>query len=122
MMFDNIPGTLTLSRAGKVRPLGVTSAQRSPIVPEIPAIAETLPGMDIISWTMLVGPAKLPVDVVARLSELSKKALESDEVKTRYAELAATAWWHSPTETLAMRDAEEARLAPIIKAAGARVE
>jgi len=122
MMFDNIPGTLTLSRAGKVRPLGVTSAQRSPIVPEIPAIAETLPGMDIISWTMLVGPAKLSADVVARLSELSKKALESDEVKTRYAELAATAWWHSPTETLAMRDAEEARLAPIIKAAGARVE
>ena len=101
MMFDNIPGTLTLSRAGKVRPLGVTSAKRSPIVPEIPAIAETLPGMDIISWTMLVGPAKLSPDVVARLSELSKKALESDEVKTKYADLAATAWWHSPTETLA---------------------
>ena len=78
MMFDNIPGTLTQSRAGKVRPRGVTSTKRSPVAPEIPAIAETLPGMDMISWTTLTGPAKLPPNVVERLSELSKKALESE--------------------------------------------
>lgn len=122
MMFDNIPGTLTQSRAGKVRPLGVTSAKRTAVAPEIPAIAETLPGMDIVSWTTLTGPAKLSPDVVARLSELSKKALESEDVKAKFADLATTAWWSTPAEALAYRDAEEARLAPIIRASGARVD
>jgi tripartite-type tricarboxylate transporter receptor subunit TctC len=122
MMFDNIPGTLTQSRSGKVRPLGVTSAKRTLVAPEIPAIAETLPGMDIVSWTTLCGPAKLPPDVVARLSDLSKKAIESEDLKAKYADLATTAWWSTPADTLAYRDSEEARLAPIIKASGARVD
>ena len=122
MMFDNIPGTLTQSRAGKVRPLGVTSAKRTAVAPEIPTIAETLPGFDIVSWTTLCGPAKLPADVTAGLSELSKKALETEELKAKFADLGSTAWWMTPTETLAYRDSEEARLAPIIKASGARVD
>ena len=86
MMFDNIPGTLAQSRAGKVRPIAVTSAKRTPVAPEIPAIAETLPGFDIVSWTTLTGPAKLPTDIVTRLSELSKKALESDDLKAKFAD------------------------------------
>ncbi len=122
MIFDNIPGALAQSRPGKVRPLGVTSAQRTPVVPDVPAIAETLPGFDINSWTTLTGPAKLPPDVLARLSDLSKKALESEDLKAKFLDLAATAIWRSPADTLAYRDSEEARLAPIIKASGARVE
>ena len=51
MIFDNIPGALAQSRPGKVRALGVTSAKRSPVVPDVPAIDETLPGFDISSWT-----------------------------------------------------------------------
>ncbi len=122
MIFDNIPGALAQSRPGKVRALGVTSEKRSPVVPDVPAIAETLPGFDISSWTTLTGPAKLPPDIVARLSELSKKALESEDLKAKFFEQAAVAIWRSPADTLAFRDSEEARLAPIIKASGARVE
>ena len=122
MIFDNIPGALAQLRPGKVRALGVTSAQRTPVVPDVPAIAETLPGFDINSWTTLTGPAKLPPEVTARLSELSKKALESDDLKAKFLDLAATAIWRSPADTLAFRDSEEARLAPIIRASGARVE
>jgi len=122
MIFDNIPGALAQVRAGKVRALGVTSKERTPVVPDVPAIAETLPGFDINSWTTLTGPAKLPPDVVARLSELSKKALESEDLKAKFLDLAATAIWRSPADTLAFRNAEEARLAPIIKASGARVD
>ena len=122
MMFDNIPGTLVQSRAGKVRPIAVTSAKRTTVAPEIPTIAETLPGFDIVSWTTLTGPAKLPPDVTARLSELSRKALESDDLKAKYADLGATAWWQTPADTLAYRDSEEARLAPIIRASGASVD
>ena len=122
MIFDNIPGALAQSRPGKVRALGVTSEKRSPVVPDVPAIAETLPGFDISSWTTLTGPAKLSPEIVARLSELSKKALESEDLKAKFFEQAATAMWRSPADTLAFRDSEEARLAPIIKASGARVE
>jgi tripartite-type tricarboxylate transporter receptor subunit TctC len=122
MMFDNIPGTLTQSRAGKVRPIAVTSAKRTPVAPEIPTLAETLPGFDIVSWTTLTGPANLPPKVVERLSALSQKALESDEVKAKFADLGATAWWNSPADTLAYRDSEQQRLAPIIRASGARVD
>jgi tripartite-type tricarboxylate transporter receptor subunit TctC len=122
MIFDNIPGALAQARPGKVRALGVTSAKRSPVVPDVPAIAETLPGFDISSWTTLTGPAKLPPEIIARLSELSKKALESEDLKAKFFEQAAIAVWRTPADTLAYRDAEEARLAPIIKASGARVE
>lgn len=122
MIFDNIPGALAQYRPGKVRGLGVTSKERTPVVPEIPAIAETLPGFDINSWTTLTGPAKLPPEIIARLSEVSKKALESDDLKAKFLELAAAAVWRNPADTLAYRNAEEARLAPIIKASGARVD
>jgi len=122
MIFDNIPGALAQSRPGKVRPLGVTSKERTPVVPDVPAIAETLPGFDINSWTTLTGPAKLPPDVVARLSELSKKALESDDLKAKFFDLSATAIWRSQADTLAYRESEEKRLAVIIKASGARVD
>jgi tripartite-type tricarboxylate transporter receptor subunit TctC len=122
MIFDNIPGALAQSRPGKVRALAVTSARRTPVVQDVPAIAEALPGFDINSWTTLTGPAKLPPEVVQRLSELSKKALESEDLKAKFIDLAATAIWRSPADTLAYRDAEEARLAPIIRASGARVD
>jgi tripartite-type tricarboxylate transporter receptor subunit TctC len=122
MIFDNIPGALAQWRPGKVRALGVTSKERTPVAPDVPAIAETLPGFDINSWTTLTGPAKLPADVVARLSELSKKALESEDLKAKFLDLSATAIWRSPADTLAYRESEEKRLAPIIKASGARVD
>jgi tripartite-type tricarboxylate transporter receptor subunit TctC len=122
MMFDNIPGTLTQSRAGKVRPIAVTSAKRTPVAPDIPTLAETLPEFDIVSWTTLTGPANLPPKVVDRLSVWSQKALESADVKAKFADLGATAWWNSPPDTLAYRDSEQTRLAPIIRASGARVD
>ena len=60
MIFDNIPGALVQYNPGKVKGFGVTSAKRSPVVPDIPAIAEFLPGYDLSSWTSLCGPAKIP--------------------------------------------------------------
>jgi tripartite-type tricarboxylate transporter receptor subunit TctC len=122
MIFDNIPGSLAQVRAGKVRPIAVTSAKRTPVAPDVPTVSETLVEFDIVSWTTLTGPAKLPADVIARLSSLSKQALESADLKAKFQDLGATAGWQSPADTLAYRDAEEARLAPIIRKSGARVD
>jgi tripartite-type tricarboxylate transporter receptor subunit TctC len=122
MIFDNIPGALAQAREGRVRALGVTSLARSPVVPDTPAIAETLAGFDMTSWTCLAGPAGIPREVVARISALARRALESEELKRQYLDQGATAWWTTPEQIADFRTAEEARLAPIIRASGARVD
>ena len=122
MMFDNIPGTLALAREGRVRPLAVTSAERSPVVPEIPALSEFLPGFDVVSWTCLIGPAGVPPAAVARMSALSKQALESPQVVRAYRDQGAEPWWTTPEEIAAHRAMQQARLAPLIRASGARVD
>ena len=122
MIFDNIPGALAQARAGRLRALGVTSAQRSPVVPDTPAIAETLPGFDMTSWTCLCGPAGIAPATVARISALARRALEDEGLKAGYLEHGATAWWNTPEQMADFRASEERRLAPIIRASGARVD
>lgn len=122
MMFDNIPGPLGLMRSGKVRGLAVTSRERHPAVPEIPAMAEYLPGFEITSWGGVCGPAGLPAPMVEKLSALTKKALESDAVKKAFDQQGATRIWMSPADTAAYRATDEKRLAPIIKQSGAKVD
>ena len=116
-VFDNIPGALAQYRPGKVKGFGVTSAARSPIVPDIPSLSEFLPGYDISSWTALVGPARIPAAVVERISMFSKQALESADLKQKYFDRGATAWWSSPAEVTAYRASEEKRLGDLIRKA-----
>jgi tripartite-type tricarboxylate transporter receptor subunit TctC len=118
LLFDNIPGALAQYRPGKVKGFAVTSAARSPIVPEIPSLAEFLPGYDISSWTALVGPARIAPAVVERISMFSKQALESADLKQKFYERGATAWWSSPAEVSAYRASEEKRLGDLIRKAG----
>lgn len=122
MMFDNIPGPLGLMRGGKVRGLGVTSAQRHPAAPEIPTMAEYLPGFEITSWGGICAPAGVPPAMVEKLSALTKKALDSAQVKSNFEKQGATNIWMSPADTAAYRAADERRLAPVIKASGAKVD
>ena len=122
MMWDNIPGPLQLMRSGKVRGLAVTSRQRHPAVPELPTMAEYLPGYEITSWGGVCAPAGVPQPMVDKLSALTQKALEADAVKKAFEQQGATQIWMSPADTMAFRAAEEKRLAPIIKASGAKVE
>jgi tripartite-type tricarboxylate transporter receptor subunit TctC len=122
MIFDNIPGSLAQMRGGKAVGLAVTSLQRSPAAPEIPTMAEFLPGFDINSWGGICGPAGMPPAVVDKLSGLAQKALESADLKASYLKQGATPMWLSPADTAAYRAADEKRLAPVIKASGAKVE
>jgi len=117
MIFDNIPGALAQYKAGKVKGLAVTSAARSPVVPDIPSISEFLPGYDISSWTTVTGPAGLPPAVVERLSMFTKQALESASLKKDFFDRGATAVWKSVQETVAYRESEEKRLGEIIRRA-----
>ncbi len=122
MMFDNIPGPLGLMRGGKVRGLAVTSARRHPAAPDIPAMAEYLPGFEITSWGGLCAPAGVPQAMVEKLSALSNKALQSKAVLAAFDKQGATPFWMSPADTAAYRAADEKKFTPVIKASGAKVE
>jgi len=122
MMFDNMPTMLALARQSKVRALAVTSEKRSPIEPDLPAIAEFLPGFDVISWTCLCTPAGLPKDIADRMSHFSRQALEHPYLVRSFREQGAAAWFTSMAEISAFRAAQQAKLAPVIRASGARVD
>ncbi|MES2711877.1 MAG: tripartite tricarboxylate transporter substrate binding protein [Pseudomonadota bacterium] len=122
LIMDNIPGLLPSAREGKIRALAVTSAQRSPVVPDLPTMAEFLPGFEMTSWGALCGPAGMPQTIVQRLSALSRRALENADLVRGYQDLGATAWWTTPEQLASFRAHEEARLAPVVRASGARVE
>lgn len=109
-------------RAGTLRALGVSTRERLSIAPEIPAIAETLPGFDLSAWYGIVGPAGLPEPVVHRLHEEIRKAMASPEIARRLNTEGAVHWDVSPQ---AFRDyvvAETRRWKSVIEAARIRVE
>jgi tripartite-type tricarboxylate transporter receptor subunit TctC len=84
MMFANMPSMLPQVRGGKLKGLGVTSAERSRAAPEIPAIAETLPGYVATSWYGLGAPAGTPEPIVARLEAAVAAALADPEIQRRW--------------------------------------
>jgi len=122
LLFDNLPGSLPSVRSGLIKPIAVTSPKRIPELPDVPAMAEVLPGYAMTSWTAMIGPANMPADIVTQINALAAKALADPQVKTRYGDLGASTWPTSPAEIAAFRDSEQARLLPVMKAAGIKPE
>jgi tripartite-type tricarboxylate transporter receptor subunit TctC len=107
---------------GRLRGLAVTTAQRQPQVPDLPAIAEFVPGYDVSSWFALFVAAKTPPEIVAKLNADAIAALNYPAVKQRYEQLGATVVGSTPAELGAHLKAEMDRWEPIIKAAGIKAE
>jgi len=82
--FVDLGNALGQIKGGKLKGLGITSEKRSPIMPDIPAIAETLPGYELIAWFALMAPAGTPKDVVAKLQDVSLAALGKTEIKEKF--------------------------------------
>jgi tripartite-type tricarboxylate transporter receptor subunit TctC len=122
LLFDNLPGSLPSVRAGQIRPVAVTARARIAELPDVPAMAEVLPGYEMISWTAMIGPANMKADLVAQINALTVRALADPALKARYSDLGATPWPTSQAEIRAFRDSEEARLLPVMKAAGIKPE
>lgn len=122
MVFGNIPSAIAQVREGQARPIAVTGLARSPVAPEVPTLAETLPGFDITSWASVVGPAGLPPAMLARMTALSLQALADPGLVRAYAELGAETWPARPAELSAFRAAEERRFAELIRVSGARAD
>jgi tripartite-type tricarboxylate transporter receptor subunit TctC len=121
-IFSNFPSTLPYVQGGQLRGLAVTTAQRQPQVPDLPAIAEFVPGYDVSSWFALFVAAKTPPELVARLNADAVAALNYPAVKQRYVQLGATVVGSTPAELGAHLKAEMERWGPIIKAAGIKAD
>ena len=125
--FDNLAAASANIKAGKLKALAVTTAQRSTAMPEVPTIAESgaklgLARFDIDTWFGIFGPAHLPAETTARLNKAFVDALASAEVKSRLASLYAEPMAMTPERFAAFVKAELAKYEPLVKASGARVE
>ena len=120
--LDNLATAAVNIRAGKLLPLAVTSAQRSPLLPEVPTIADTLPGFEIDTWWGLIAPAGTPRDVVARLNAAFVAALQAPETKARYAQLMAEPVPSTPEQFAGLIQRELKRYESVVKSSGAKAE
>ena len=122
MSFNNGPESVGQLEAGTVRALAVTTASRAPFLPNVPGVAETVPGYDTEVWWGLLGPAGMPPDLVARLSRDFVAALNTEPVKERLAKLGAAPIGTSPEQFDARIRADYKKWGPIIEAAGMKAE
>jgi tripartite-type tricarboxylate transporter receptor subunit TctC len=122
IMFDNMPSAWPHVKAGRLRALGVTGAARNKAAPDVPAIAEFVPGYKVEVWMGYGGPAGLPAPIVEKLSLAGLKALEDPGIIAKFSELGADPWPMTP-DALGKRVASEIAVwAPIVKASGAKVD
>jgi tripartite-type tricarboxylate transporter receptor subunit TctC len=98
LIFDNITTVWPQVQQGNLRALGVASLQRSPLVPDVPAIAETVPGFEALSWVGVVAPAGTPPAVVQKIADLFGAAIRNPDVVARLADLGAAATVNAPAE------------------------
>ena len=122
LTFVDMANALAQQRGGKLRGLGVTNARRSSLAPDMPAIAEELPGYEIIAWFALVAPAKLPDAIVQRLHDANSKALAKPEVKERFATLGTDVAPMGPAELAKFIQAEVANWSKLVKLANIQPE
>ena len=118
-MFSNMSAIVGNVKAGTVRPLAVTSAQRAPTTPEIPTVAEAaLPGFEAATWFALMTPAGTPREIVQRLNTEMKRIIAQPDVKQRFAELGMTSEDSTPEALDRYIKAEIAKWAKVIQDAG----
>jgi tripartite-type tricarboxylate transporter receptor subunit TctC len=122
MTFDNLSSVLPFARDGKLRILGVGSLQRSPAAPEIPTVAETVPGFESLSWHGFFAPVKVPPAIVARLHDEAVAALKSPMVSQRFQELGITPVGNTQAEFGAFVAAESARWGEVARRAHIRLD
>jgi tripartite-type tricarboxylate transporter receptor subunit TctC len=122
MMCDNLGVSLPHVRSGKLKALAVASSRRVKSLPEVPALAETLPGFEAVAWFGIVAPPKTPESLAQKISSAVVEALKFPEVQKRLGELSAEPMGLTPAETAAYMKRETERWAEVIRSAGVRLE
>ena len=122
VMFDNVPSIGPHVKSGRVRGLGVSAPKRAAQFPDLPTIAETVPGYETDAWGGVIGPARLPKEIVARLHEEIRKALAAPAVAERYRQLDTEPDGSGPVAFLELVRRETPKWAEVVRRSGAKVD
>ena len=126
VMFDNLPSSMSLIKAGKLKALAVTSTQRSAALPDVPTIEQAggpaMKGFDASSWFGLLAPAGTPPEVVLRIQQEVVKALATPTIKEKLLLQGAIPGGNTPAEFAKFIEAEHKKWAQVVKASGAKVD
>jgi hypothetical protein len=120
--IDNLSSAAMGIKTGQLRALAVTSAQRSPLLPAVPTLAETLPGFEVETWWGLVAPKGVRAQWVNQLNQVFANILNSQDMKTKFASLMAEPQASSPEKFEAMMSAERNKYKHLVEISGAKVD
>lgn len=122
VMFDNIPTCAEHVKSGKLRGLAVTSTTRSEVLPDLPTVADFLPGYEASAWYGFVAPKNTPRDVIDTLNKATNTALAEPVIKTRFTDLGAILLPGSPADFGKLLADETEKWGKVVKFSGARVD
>ena len=122
VIFDNMPGVIGYIRNGDVRALAVTTEKRSPQLPDVPTVAETVPGFEASAWFGVVAPKGTPAAIVNRVNREVNETLKEPKVWARLADLGGTSIAGTPAEFWALHTMETEKWAKVVKASGAKIQ
>jgi tripartite-type tricarboxylate transporter receptor subunit TctC len=120
--FSGLQGSQVQVRAGRLRAIAVTTPKRLPSNPELPAMAEALPGFEVVGWYGVIGPANMPQPIVKRLHDELIKALNSPDVKSRIESDGSEPVGSSPEDFRRFMDADLDKWAKLVKESGAKLD
>lgn len=120
VVFDNLPGSIQYIRAGKLRALAVTTATRSPALPDVPTIAEFVPGYEASAWFGIGAPSGTPVEIIDRLNREINAGLADPKLRSRLVDLGGTVAATTPAEFGRFMADETAKWAKVVKFSGAK--
>ena len=120
--FDQITAVMSPIQAGKMRALGVASRERNPALPDVPAIAEVLPGFESVAWVGILGPAKMPPELATRIQLETRRILQLADIAQRMKELGATPVASAPAEFAAFMAKDTEKWRSLVATAKIKIE
>ena len=122
VMFDNMPSALPMAKEGKIRALAQTTATRSAAAPDVPTVAETVPGFEATTWFAMFAPAGTPKDIVARLNAEMQRVYKLPDVAEKMKTLGLEPWISTPEELAKYQATEITKWAKVVKDSGAKAD
>ena len=122
VMFDNLPSSISFIKAGRLRALGVTSAQAVPVLPGVPTVAETVPGFEASSWFGVAAPKGTPNEIVEKLNKEINAAIADPKIKMRIEDLGGIPFPGSAADFGKFVQAETDKWRPVVIKSGATVD